>query len=395
MAPERFDADARMPLGPAADVFAWGAVITYAGTGRTPFHADSAPATAARILTQPPDLAGLPPQLRSLVEQALAKDPRDRPTARELLDLLLGSGPQGSTANAAFEGRPELRDAARNARAASAGEPRRARPGGSFAAATGTPGAGAGVTGAGARSHRRPSRAKAVAAAAVAVVLTVGGVLALLDRQPGPRSAAGIGAPAASGSASAPSNGAAGAGAVVFKDDLARANLWTEEEAKEGSCTFRDTRYVVQLKLEGLFSCDSGPSQRVAGDQHVEVDVTRGGDGACASLLLLNTGKSFYEVQFCRTFAEIYRHQFDEARPVSTFSLAEPLLDGQPTRASVTITGTNVEVRVNGRPVGSTVLVADAVREGGEVTVGVFGEKDGGAPPYEASFEDIEVRSVA
>src|SRR3982751_6933359 len=34
MAPERFDTDSRMPLGPSADVFAWGAVITYAGTGR-------------------------------------------------------------------------------------------------------------------------------------------------------------------------------------------------------------------------------------------------------------------------------------------------------------------------------------------------------------------------
>jgi serine/threonine protein kinase len=75
MAPERFDTDSGTPLGPAGDVFAWGAVIAYAGTGRTPFEADSPPATAARILTQPPDLDGLPPQLRGLVEMALGKEP--------------------------------------------------------------------------------------------------------------------------------------------------------------------------------------------------------------------------------------------------------------------------------------------------------------------------------
>jgi eukaryotic-like serine/threonine-protein kinase len=88
MAPERFSDD---PVGPAADIFAWGAVVTYAATGRTPFAADSAPATAMRILTQPPELSRVPASLRGLVESALAKDPRDRPTARQLLDVLLAA----------------------------------------------------------------------------------------------------------------------------------------------------------------------------------------------------------------------------------------------------------------------------------------------------------------
>ena len=67
-------------------------MVAYAATGHTPFAADSAPATAMRILTQPPDLSGLPEFLRAVVERTLAKDPDERPTARELLDVLLAGG---------------------------------------------------------------------------------------------------------------------------------------------------------------------------------------------------------------------------------------------------------------------------------------------------------------
>ncbi|MEU7908040.1 serine/threonine-protein kinase [Actinoplanes sp. NPDC049118] len=94
MAPERFDEAPAQRVSPAADIFAWGAVVAFAGTGRTPFAADSAPATAMRILTQPPELGGLPAPLRGIVARTLAKDPADRPTARELLDLLLAGGEQ-------------------------------------------------------------------------------------------------------------------------------------------------------------------------------------------------------------------------------------------------------------------------------------------------------------
>lgn len=91
MAPERLDAGLQMPLTAAADVFSWGAVVCFAGTGRTPFTGANGVETAARILTQPPDLTGLSGLLRSLVERSLAKNPADRPSARELLDELVGS----------------------------------------------------------------------------------------------------------------------------------------------------------------------------------------------------------------------------------------------------------------------------------------------------------------
>ncbi len=97
MAPEQFRSGA---VGPAADVFSWGSLVAYAATGRNPWsHAQSGPSLspaeqAQRILHGAPDLAGLAGPLRRLVESALAKDPARRPTARQLVDALLG-GPTG------------------------------------------------------------------------------------------------------------------------------------------------------------------------------------------------------------------------------------------------------------------------------------------------------------
>ncbi|GLY07949.1 serine/threonine-protein kinase [Actinoplanes sp. NBRC 101535] len=92
MSPERFDPDTGQRPTPAADIFAWGALIAYAATGRSPFDADTPVAIAGRILTQPPSLEGLPPRLAGIVERALDKDPGRRPTAPELLNLLLTTG---------------------------------------------------------------------------------------------------------------------------------------------------------------------------------------------------------------------------------------------------------------------------------------------------------------
>ncbi|WP_328822490.1 serine/threonine protein kinase [Micromonospora rubida] len=90
LAPEQLSGEPKTPVTSAADVFAWGCVIAYAGTGRAPFLGDSPSATTGRILTQPPRLDGLPESLRAPVLLALAKDPADRPTAPELRAMLLG-----------------------------------------------------------------------------------------------------------------------------------------------------------------------------------------------------------------------------------------------------------------------------------------------------------------
>ncbi|WP_326602800.1 serine/threonine-protein kinase [Streptomyces sp. NBC_01800] len=73
---------------PASDVFAWGALVTYAATGRLPFGTGTPDVVAWRIIEGEPDLVGLPDDLWPHVTAALAKDPNDRPHAADLAALL-------------------------------------------------------------------------------------------------------------------------------------------------------------------------------------------------------------------------------------------------------------------------------------------------------------------
>ncbi|MFG1826831.1 serine/threonine-protein kinase [Microbispora bryophytorum] len=98
LAPEQIAGD---PATPACDVFAWGATIVFAATGRPAFGAASVPAVLHRILTAEPDASALPRSLRGVVERCLAKDPARRPASRDLLLELVGSAPDPLQAGAA------------------------------------------------------------------------------------------------------------------------------------------------------------------------------------------------------------------------------------------------------------------------------------------------------
>ncbi|MFG1914944.1 serine/threonine protein kinase [Micromonospora sp. NPDC048898] len=195
MAPERFDATSGHPVGPPADIFAWGALVAHAATGRNPFGGDSPTATAMRILTQPPDLTGLDGALRELVSRALEKDPAARPTARGLLDGLLTVADQGGAAGAA-QRLAELS----TVRAVRAGD-------GADQGRRSTPSAG------GAGSRRRGWLIALGSVAAVIAVLVPAFRFGpkLLDDQakPGPTGSTAAGSPAAGGASAAASTPAA------------------------------------------------------------------------------------------------------------------------------------------------------------------------------------------
>ncbi|MGW4246248.1 serine/threonine-protein kinase [Nocardia sp. NPDC004722] len=83
MAPEQAEGAATTA---AADLFSAGAILTLAATGETPFPGNSAPQVLYHVMHSPPETRGVPPSLREVVNACLARDPAQRPTARELLD---------------------------------------------------------------------------------------------------------------------------------------------------------------------------------------------------------------------------------------------------------------------------------------------------------------------
>jgi hypothetical protein len=93
MAPEQL-AGARP--GSAVDIFAWAVTMVFAATGRSPFGSGAVQAVMWRIMSEEPDLGGVPPSLLPVVRQCLHKDPGRRPVARDLLLRLVDPSAQGS-----------------------------------------------------------------------------------------------------------------------------------------------------------------------------------------------------------------------------------------------------------------------------------------------------------
>jgi serine/threonine protein kinase len=87
LAPEQLLRDV---ASPAADIFTWGCLVAYAGTGRHPYGTGDAAAIAGRVIHGEPRLDGVPALLTEVVRAALDKNPAGRPTARELLLTLTG-----------------------------------------------------------------------------------------------------------------------------------------------------------------------------------------------------------------------------------------------------------------------------------------------------------------
>ncbi|MEU6374767.1 serine/threonine-protein kinase [Streptomyces sp. NPDC046909] len=101
MSPEQLTA---RPVGPACDVFALGAVLTFTATGVGPFGTGSAHGLHFRTVYEEPDLSQLPPVLRDLVTRCLAKDPDRRPSPAALLDQLTdAAGGRNATIHALTE----------------------------------------------------------------------------------------------------------------------------------------------------------------------------------------------------------------------------------------------------------------------------------------------------
>ncbi len=382
MAPERFGPSSGGPLTPAADIFAWGAVVAYAGTGRTPFTADSPTATAARILTQPPDLSGLSGSLRDLVGRALEKDPAHRPTARELLDMLVSGPHRPAATTAALAHQPGLRAAARDAGAADR------RGGGPGPDVPVDPEAPTRVVGPVARSPR--GRRRVLAALMLVSALLVAGSVALVARSESP-----WGAPRPAPLTSAPAD----VPPLLFSDPLSEARLWQEsgDDEEKASCAFADGALVVRRERPGSFRC-KGPADAEPDDLRTEVSVRLLSKGSCASVWFRFKPWMGYQVRICETGILVGTHKDATAAVLKTFPLADaPVVIGGPaTRITLSTSDGVLDVARDGLSLGSVPLT-DPEITGGRVLLGIFTDPAAAdhTPPYAVAFDQVDVYDLS
>jgi serine/threonine protein kinase len=112
MSPEQ--AEGR-PVGPASDVFSLGALLTFAATGEGPFGEGSTVALLYRVVTSEPNTQAVPAEIRPVIEHCLAKDPRQRPTAAQLLAQLSTADVVADPAREGTTRKSAVPDAARRA----------------------------------------------------------------------------------------------------------------------------------------------------------------------------------------------------------------------------------------------------------------------------------------
>lgn len=105
-------------LGSATDVHAWGGTVAFASTGRPPYGAGSFEVIFFRILNGEIDMDGMHEALRPIVNRAVSREMRNRPSAAELvletsrlnLDLPWTEdpgGPTGVTGNHTVQGQQQ------------------------------------------------------------------------------------------------------------------------------------------------------------------------------------------------------------------------------------------------------------------------------------------------
>ncbi|GAA2523882.1 serine/threonine protein kinase [Winogradskya humida] len=404
MAPERFGDDPAAVLTTAADVFAWGGVVAFAGTGRTPFSAGSPPATAARILTRPPDLSGLSGQLHDLVAHSLEKDPANRPTARELLDLLVTSPQQAAPAAAALAHQPGLAVAAHEAQAATGYHSGRqltaiaplpeivgytedsivtqpvSEVGYSEDTIITQPVSGAGIFTRD-RHPRRPWVLPFAIVLLIVAVLATGGMAVAF--WPTGRSSGGV--------AEGPDEQA-----PVLADALTQERLWqpSDDAGEKASCSFRGS-LVVHRETKGVFRC-RGPADAEPDNLQAEVGVQLLTRNSCAAIWVRFRVNQGYQVRVCERNVYVGTHKGADIEVLKTFPLDDsPIgVGAPPTRITITVADDVLEVLRDGELVGEVEADDKAMRTG-RVALGIYNEQY--APvqgPYEVAFSDIKIWPV-
>lgn len=371
MAPERLDS-AIGPVTAAADIFAWGAVITFAGTGRSPFSGETPVATVARILTKPADLRGMPESLAGLVERALTKEPSGRPTASELIQYLLAaspprSKPPTSTGPRPVTGRLDTQELLRRLAVGSAPTSRETQS-----------------------PPETPSSAKPrvglttrnVILAVSGAVLACVGVVAAISRIADQATAAD------SRTKAAPAVMASALRGPSFFDPLRAPGRFQESFDTRGSCAFQSGELHAWVKGRSAYQCP-GPEDEFAGDQSISVDVNLTTGSACAMIWLRYRQDRSYQVTACADQVEL---ESLNGSPLTVgWTQSTAVRPRSPHRIRIEIVSDYATIGVDSQPV-LHAAVNDPELASGRIRLGVTNSSS--TNTAEVTFSDLDIHTA-
>jgi len=388
MAPERFDSTLG-PVTSAADIFAWGAVVAYAGTGRSPFGGQTPMATAAQILTKPPDLRGMPESLIDPVERTLNKDPRGRPTANELVQELLAVSAPRSSPPAGVKVRPDAgRFDARRLfeQLVTEGPPPPMAQASASAPVVPLPGRPPSK-----RENRRrlpavlPGRGATRRLIFALVALLVASVVAATvayARTTGNEPPAVL-----PSSAVTPQTKLSFLG-PSFHDPLSAPGRFRESSGDSGRCTFHDGQLLARVSGRSTYQC-LGPEDSYSGDQSITVDLTLTTASSCAMIWFRYRGSRSYQLTACAGQLEL--EQLDGAILTSIGQgQALALQPGSRHEVSIVIEAQHATVAVDGTACLEAAVSAPDLTSG-RVLLGVTSART--ANVAEVSFADLDMRA--
>ncbi len=386
MAPERLDPGLNLPLTSAADVFSWGAVVCFAGTGRTPFSGGNGIETAARILTQPPDLSGLTGLIRDLVERALAKNPADRPTARELLDELVGTSAriEAASKQAVVTVAPVSTDTTRLAPGVAVAE-----------VVTHAP------------RKRRKVAIPLLTAATVLLAAAVGGFLSGAIRPPfdfglSPVSTPSVldtptpmptatPSPSVTPAVSPTATPVQTAKPAFIEVSLASdtASWKSKDEMPLGKCTVKNGM-TAHIERPGTYRCPGAMDE--LRDMSAEVDVSLHKPEACAAIWTRFSNLRGYLLEVCHNRYALYLHQDNQQPVVRTKDLASPIPMKTKFKVKIVLRGSQIAIFHNGQEMMS---VLDSSFDKGTVRLGISVPVNPGNLPYDVTFSNLVIHDLA
>ncbi|WP_290865575.1 serine/threonine-protein kinase [Hamadaea sp.] len=362
IAPERLSGGLKS-VNAKADVFAWGAVMCYAATGHTPFAGDTPATTAIRILTEAPNLTGVSGPLRDVVAQALSKDPAERPTARELLDLLMTVGSTRKVPQDVLIPAQAAIDATADETTVSTRIPVR-------------------------KPRRRRVRTLGVVLAAVIALIAAG----IFAYGVWPDLSSHAQDPPASPSPQASPLVIPDGFQLVLADPLTKSDNWIQRSEPELSAKCSYTHGVFVVSAPGTVYRCSGPQQSYQ-DFAFSVSVQLVTPGTCAGIWFRYTGDSGYALQICADGAYFVRHEKDGkgnwGNPLRLqMPFPEPLAAGQSERFTILAVGDHFSFYRDGYLLDER---DETTYPTGRLNIGVLQRDPGPSTEHSAGFSDVEV----